>query len=103
MCWLAVETSLRNTTDTTFRQRAGYTKEMREELKRKIPVPRHARATQEVAALRALLASNDAGYITGGVYTVDGADTRVSRRAIRTLRMDSGGVRYPESRATIAG
>jgi len=55
-------------------QRAEYTDEMFEELNRKIPLGRHARP-EEVAALFAFLASDDAAYITGHVYTIDGAET----------------------------
>ena len=55
-------------------QRAEYTGEMLQEVNRKIPLGRHARP-EEVAALFAFLASDDAEYITGHVYTIDGAET----------------------------
>jgi meso-butanediol dehydrogenase/(S,S)-butanediol dehydrogenase/diacetyl reductase len=55
-------------------QRAEYTDEMFEELNRKIPLRRHAKP-EEIAALFAFLASDDAAYITGHVYTIDGAET----------------------------
>jgi meso-butanediol dehydrogenase / (S,S)-butanediol dehydrogenase / diacetyl reductase len=55
-------------------QRAEYTDEMLEELNRKIPLGRHAKP-EEVAALFAFLASDDAAYMTGHVYTIDGAET----------------------------
>jgi NAD(P)-dependent dehydrogenase (short-subunit alcohol dehydrogenase family) len=55
-------------------QRAEYTDEMLEEVNRKIPLRRHAQP-EEIAALFAFLASDDAQYITGHVYTIDGAET----------------------------
>jgi NAD(P)-dependent dehydrogenase (short-subunit alcohol dehydrogenase family) len=55
-------------------QRAEYTDEMFEELNRKIPLRRHAQP-EEIAALFAFLASDDAAYISGHVYTIDGAET----------------------------
>jgi NAD(P)-dependent dehydrogenase (short-subunit alcohol dehydrogenase family) len=55
-------------------QRAEYTDEMLEQVNRKIPLRRHARP-EEVAALFAFLASDDAAYLTGHVYTIDGAET----------------------------
>ena len=55
-------------------QRAEYTDEMLEEVNRKIPLGRHA-SPAEVAALFAFLASDDARFITGHVYTIDGAET----------------------------
>ena len=55
-------------------QQAEYTEEMLAEVNRKIPLGRHARP-EEVAALFAFLASDDAAYITGHVYTIDGAET----------------------------
>lgn len=55
-------------------QRAEYTDEMLEELNRKIPLRRHAKP-EEIAALFAFLASDDAAYMTGHVYTIDGAET----------------------------
>src|SRR6266404_6791708 len=55
-------------------QRAEYTDEMLEEVNRKIPLRRHAKP-EEIAALFAYLASDDAAYITGQVFTCDGAET----------------------------
>ena len=55
-------------------QRAEYTDAMLEEVNRKIPLRRHAKP-EEIAALFAFLASDDAAYITGHVYTIDGAET----------------------------
>lgn len=54
-------------------QRAEYTDEMLEEVNRKIPLGRHARP-EEVAALFAYLASDDAAYLTGHVFTIDGGE-----------------------------
>ena len=54
-------------------QRAEYTDEMLDAVNRKIPLQRHARPG-EVAALFAFLASDDAAYITGHVYTLDGGE-----------------------------
>jgi NAD(P)-dependent dehydrogenase (short-subunit alcohol dehydrogenase family) len=55
-------------------QRAEYTDAMLEEVNRKIPMGRHA-SPEEIAALFAFLASDDAAYITGHVCTIDGAET----------------------------
>ena len=55
-------------------QRAEYTDEMLEAVNRKIPLRRHAKP-EEIAALFAFLASDDASYITGHVYTIDGAES----------------------------
>ncbi len=55
-------------------QRAEYTDEMFAELNAKLPLRRHAQP-EEIAALFAFLASDDAQYITGHVYTIDGAET----------------------------
>ena len=55
-------------------QRAEYTDEMFAELNAKLPLRRHAQPA-EIAALFAFLASDDAAYITGHVYTIDGAET----------------------------
>jgi NAD(P)-dependent dehydrogenase (short-subunit alcohol dehydrogenase family) len=54
-------------------QRAEYTDEMFAELNAKLPLRRHAQP-EEIAALFAFLASDDAAYITGHVYTIDGAE-----------------------------
>ena len=55
-------------------QRAEYTDEMLAEVNRKIPLRRHAQP-EEIAALFAFLASDDAQYMTGHVYTCDGGET----------------------------
>jgi NAD(P)-dependent dehydrogenase (short-subunit alcohol dehydrogenase family) len=55
-------------------QRAEYTDAMLDEVNRKLPLGRHAQP-EEVAALFAFLASDDAAYITGQVLTIDGAET----------------------------
>ncbi len=55
-------------------QRAEYTDAMLDEVNGKIPLRRHAKP-EEIAALFAFLASDDAAYITGHVYTIDGAET----------------------------
>jgi NAD(P)-dependent dehydrogenase (short-subunit alcohol dehydrogenase family) len=54
-------------------QRAEYTDEMLEEVNGKIPLKRHARP-EEVAAFFAYLASDDAAYLTGHVFTIDGGE-----------------------------
>jgi NAD(P)-dependent dehydrogenase (short-subunit alcohol dehydrogenase family) len=55
-------------------QRAEYTDAMLEEVNRKIPLRRHAQP-EEIAALFAFLASDDAAFATGHVYTMDGGET----------------------------
>ncbi len=55
-------------------QRAEYTDAMLDEVNRKIPLRRHAKP-EEIAAMFAFLASDDAAYATGHVYTVDGGET----------------------------
>jgi len=55
-------------------QRAEYTDEMLEEVNRKIPLHRHAKP-EEIAALFAYLASDDAAFATGHVFTMDGGET----------------------------
>src|SRR6266446_5252641 len=55
-------------------QRAEYTDAMLDEVNRKIPLRRHAKP-EEIAALFAYLASDDAAYATGHVYTIDGGET----------------------------
>jgi len=55
-------------------QRAEYTNEMLYAVNRKIPLGRHAKP-EEIAALFAFLASDDAAFATGQVYTMDGAET----------------------------
>lgn len=54
-------------------QRAEYTDEMLSAVNEKIPLKRHAQP-EEIAALFAFLASDDAAYITGQVYTADGGE-----------------------------
>jgi len=54
--------------------RAEYSNEMMAEVNRKIPLNRHAEPS-EIAALFAYLASDDAAFISGQVYTIDGAET----------------------------
>ncbi len=55
-------------------QEAEYTAEMIEEVNSKIPLKRHARP-EEIAGLFAFLASDEAGYITGQHYVIDGGET----------------------------
>ena len=55
-------------------QRAEYSDEMLEAVNRKIPAGRHAEP-EEIAALFAYLASDDAAFATGQVYVMDGAET----------------------------
>ena len=55
-------------------QRAEYTDEMLEAVNRKIPMGRHAKP-EEIAALFAFLASDDAAFATGQIYVMDGAET----------------------------
>jgi len=55
-------------------QRAEYTDAMLDEVNQKIPMRRHAKP-EEIAALFAFLASDDAAYMSGHVYTIDGAET----------------------------
>jgi NAD(P)-dependent dehydrogenase (short-subunit alcohol dehydrogenase family) len=54
-------------------QRAEYTDEMLDEVNRKIPLKRHAQP-EEIASVFAFLASDEARYITGQVYVVDGGE-----------------------------
>ncbi len=54
-------------------QRAEYSDEMLEAVNQKIPLRRHAEPA-EVAALFAFLASDEAAYLTGAVYQIDGGE-----------------------------
>jgi NAD(P)-dependent dehydrogenase (short-subunit alcohol dehydrogenase family) len=55
-------------------QEAEYTPEMLAEVNQKIPLGRHAKP-EEVAALFAFLCSEEAAYITGSCYVIDGGET----------------------------
>jgi len=55
-------------------QRAEYTDSMLAAVNHKIPMGRHAKP-EEIGALFAFLASDDAAFATGQVYTMDGAET----------------------------
>lgn len=55
-------------------QRAEYSDEMLDAVNRKIPMGRHAKP-EEIAALFAFLASDDAAFATGQIYVMDGAET----------------------------
>ena len=54
-------------------QEAEYTSEMMAAVNRKIPLQRHAKP-EEVAALFAFLASDEAPYLTGHAYIIDGGE-----------------------------
>jgi len=55
-------------------QRAEYSDAMLAEVNKKVPLGRHA-SPAEIAALFAYLASDDAAYATGQVFTLDGGET----------------------------
>jgi meso-butanediol dehydrogenase/(S,S)-butanediol dehydrogenase/diacetyl reductase len=55
-------------------QRAEYSDAMLDAVNRKIPLGRHAKP-EEIGALFAYLASEDAAFATGQVYVMDGAET----------------------------
>jgi len=54
-------------------QKAEYTDEMLEEVNRRIPLKRTG-TPEEVAALFAFLASEEAEFITGQIYVLDGGE-----------------------------
>jgi NAD(P)-dependent dehydrogenase (short-subunit alcohol dehydrogenase family) len=54
-------------------QEAEYTPEMIEAVNAKIPLGRHGRP-EEVAALFAFLASDEAAYLTGQALVIDGGE-----------------------------
>lgn len=58
----------------TEMQRAEYSEAMLAEVNGKIPLGRHA-SPEEVAGMFAYLASDDAAFLTGHVYTIDGGET----------------------------
>jgi NAD(P)-dependent dehydrogenase (short-subunit alcohol dehydrogenase family) len=55
-------------------QRAEYTREMVAAVDRRLPLGRHAEP-DEIAALFAFLASDEAAYLTGAVIPIDGGET----------------------------
>ncbi|PYX49876.1 MAG: oxidoreductase, partial [Acidobacteria bacterium] len=55
-------------------QRAEYSDAMLQEVNQKIPLGRHAKP-EEIAGLFAYLASDDAAFATGQVFTMDGGET----------------------------
>jgi NAD(P)-dependent dehydrogenase (short-subunit alcohol dehydrogenase family) len=55
-------------------QEAEYTPEMLAAVNKKIPLGRHARP-EEIAALFAFLSSEEAAYITGQCFVIDGGET----------------------------
>jgi len=58
----------------TQMQRAEYTDAMLDEVNGKLPLGRHA-TPEEIAGLFAFLASDDAAYLTGQVFVIDGGET----------------------------
>ena len=61
-------------------QEAEYSPEMLAQVNGIIPMKRHARP-EEIAALYVYLASDEAGYATGAVFTLDGAESVASGAA----------------------
>ena len=55
-------------------QRAEYTDAMLSEVNSKIPMGRHAQP-EEIAGLFAVLASEEAAFVSGQVFTIDGGET----------------------------
>jgi NAD(P)-dependent dehydrogenase (short-subunit alcohol dehydrogenase family) len=55
-------------------QRAEYSDEMLAEVNAGIPLGRHA-SPDEIASLYAYLASDEGGYFTGAVISIDGGET----------------------------
>ncbi|MBK5109223.1 MAG: SDR family oxidoreductase, partial [Anaerolineales bacterium] len=55
-------------------QEADYTPEMLAQVNQKIPLGRHAKP-EEIAALFAFLCSDEAAYITGQIFVIDGGET----------------------------
>jgi meso-butanediol dehydrogenase / (S,S)-butanediol dehydrogenase / diacetyl reductase len=55
-------------------QEAEYTPELLEAVERKLPLARHA-SPDEIAALFAFLASDEAAYLTGAAISIDGGET----------------------------
>jgi NAD(P)-dependent dehydrogenase (short-subunit alcohol dehydrogenase family) len=58
----------------TAMQRAEYTDAMLDAVNRKVPLRRHAKP-EEIGALFAFLASEDAAFVSGHLYVIDGAET----------------------------
>jgi NAD(P)-dependent dehydrogenase (short-subunit alcohol dehydrogenase family) len=65
---------------STPMQDAEYSPELLARVNRVIPLGRHARP-EEIASLYVYLASDEAAYASGGVFTVDGAESIASGAA----------------------
>jgi NAD(P)-dependent dehydrogenase (short-subunit alcohol dehydrogenase family) len=61
-------------------QEAEYSPEMLTKVNGIIPMKRHARP-EDIAALYVYLASDEAGYASGAVFTLDGAESVASGAA----------------------